>query len=194
MLTEREPEQMVKRCRNRSLLLSVCLAAVSCAQEPPPEAPPAAPTQEAVRLNAASMALKKEERKLYLLKRDEQAKELAAVHHVFSTMLPPGLTIKGLRTAFLDPRRGGESINFEESDDRTDAEQANLQKVREFADKFAAECKQPDSPTAKKVAAAIDALPITKELREQQELVDKLRHEHGDAQAAMPADKPQDAE
>jgi hypothetical protein len=126
MLTVTEPKQLAKRCRNRVLLLSACLAAVSCAQEPPPEPPPAAPTQEAVRLNAASMALKKEERKLYLLKRDEQAKELAAVYHVFATMLPPGLTIKGLRTTFLDPRRGGESINFEESDEHTDAEQANL--------------------------------------------------------------------
>jgi hypothetical protein len=145
-------------------------------------------------LNAASTALRKEERKLYLLKRDLEPQEQAAAYHVFSTTLPPGLTIQGLRTVSLDPRKGGEGINFEEPDDRTDAEKDNLQKVREFANKFAAECRQPDSPTAKKIVAEIDALPVTKELRQQQELVDKLRVERNEAQAAMPLDKPQDTE
>ena len=76
-------------------------------------------------------------------------------------MLPQELTTKGLRTEYLDPRRGGDSIDFEPDgpDEHTDAEKANLQKVREFANKFAAECKQPDSPTAKKVAAELNALP-----------------------------------
>jgi hypothetical protein len=111
-------------------------------------------------------------------------------------MLPQGLTTKGLRTEYLDPRRGGDSIDFEPNgpDEHTDAEKANLQKVREFTNKFAAECKQPDSPTAKKIAAEIDALPVTQELRQQQELVDKLRRERDEAQAAMPPDQPKDAE
>jgi hypothetical protein len=141
-------------------------------------------------LNAASTVLKKEERKLYLLKRDLEPREQAAAYHVFTTTLPPGLTIKGLRTVYLDPRKGGEGIEFEEADDRTDAERDNLQKVREFANKFAAECRQPDSPTAKKVAAEIDAIPVTKELHQQQELVEKLRRERNEAQAAVPSDKP----
>ena len=65
--------------------------------------------------------------------------------------------------------------------------------MREFTNKFAAECKEPDSPTAKKVAAEIDALAISKELRQQQELVDKLRRERNEAQAAMPSpEKPKD--
>jgi hypothetical protein len=188
---------MVERYRSRILLLCLCIASASCAQEPPPAPPPAAPGQDAAaQLNAASMALKKEERKLYLLKRDAQPKEQAAAFRVFSTMLPQGLTLKGLHTQYLDPRRGGASIDFEpsDSDEHTDAEKANLQKVREFANKFAAECQQPNSPTAKKIGAEIDALPTTKQQREQQQLVDKLRHARDEAQAAVPAEKPKDAE
>jgi len=131
-----------------------------------------------------------------LLQRDHQSQEQAAAYHVFGTMLPQGLTLKGLRTVYLDPRRGGDGIDFEPdgADDHTDAEKANLQKVREFANKFAAECKQPDSPTAKKVAAEIDALPVTKELRHEQELVNKLGRERDEAQAAVPLDQPKSAE
>jgi hypothetical protein len=175
----------------RMLLLILCVTSISCSDDPPPAPPPDPHAQEAAaRLNAASTAVKKEERKLYLLKRDLEPQEQAAAYHVFSTTLPPGLTIKGLRTVYLDPRKGGDSINFEEPDDRTDAEKENLEKVREFANKFAAECRQPDSPTAKKVAAEIDALPLTKELHEQQRLVDKLRLERNEAQAAMPPEEP----
>jgi hypothetical protein len=183
--------------QTRILLTCLCLAAVSCAKEPPPVPPPATPADDPVaRLNAASVALRKEQRKLYLLQRDQQSQEQAAAYHVFSVMLPQGLTIKGLHTVYLDPRRGGDSIDFEPdgADDHTDAEKANLQKVREFTNKFAAESKQPGSPTAKKVAAEIDALPVTKELRQQQKLVDKLRHERDEAQAAVPLDKPKSAE
>jgi hypothetical protein len=181
----------------RVLLACLCVASASCAQEPPPEPPPVTPAQDpAVRLDAASVALKKAERKLYLLKRDQQPQDQNAACRVFYTMLPQGLTTKGLRTVYLDPRRGGDSIDFEPNgpDEHTDAENANLQKVREFTNKFAAECKQPGSPTATKVAAEIDALSVTKELRQQQELVDKLRHERDEAQAAMPPDQPKDAE
>ena len=151
------------RARRRTMLtrmlpLLLCVTSISCADEPPPAPPPDTHAQEAAaRLNAASMAVKKEERKLYLLKRDLEPQEQAAAYHVFSTTLPPELTIKGLRTVYLDPRKGGDSINFEEPDDRTDAEQDNLQKVRDFANKFAADCRQPDSPTAKKIAAEINA-------------------------------------
>ncbi len=199
---ERELERFVERDRERTaaarirsvlprvLICCLCVASASCADDPPP--PPSADTETpdpaVQRLNAASSALKKEERKLYLLKRDLEPQEKAAAYHVFSTTLPSGLTLKGLHTD-LDPRRGGESINFEEPDDRTDAEKDNLEKVREFANKFAAECRQPDSPTAKKVAAEINALPVTKELQQQQALVDKLQRERNEAQAAMPADK-----
>jgi hypothetical protein len=205
MPLEREPEQIVEPGRSpicqravrgrttltRLLMACVCVAIASCAQEPPPEPPPDTAAQEAAeRLNAASMALKKEERKLYLLKRDLEPKEREAAYHVFMTMLPQGLTIKGLRTIYLDPRRNGEGIDFEGSDDHTDAENDNLQKVRDFAKQFAAECQRPDSPAAKKIAAEIDALPVTKELRQQQQLVDKLRGERNEAKAAMPPDKP----
>lgn len=203
MPLEREPEQIVERYRSpigqlrrrmlsRIVLACLCVASASCAKEPPPAPPPDTSAQEAAaRLNAASMALKKEERKLYLLQRDLEPKERDAAYHVFCTMLPQGLTIKGLRTVYLDPRRGGDSIDFEGADDHTDAEQDNLQKVRDFTNKFAAECQRPDSPAAKKIAAEIDALPITKELRQQQQLVEKLRRERNEAEAAMPPDKPQ---
>jgi hypothetical protein len=175
----------------RILLFFLCVMSISCANDPPPAPPPDTHAQEAAaRLNAASMAVKKEERKLYLLKRDLEPREQAAAYHVFSTTLPPGLTIQGLRTVYLDPRKGGDSINFEEPDDRTDAEKENLEKVREFANKFAAECRQPDSPTAKKIAAEIDALPLTKELHQQQKLVEKLSLERNEAQAAVPSDEP----
>jgi hypothetical protein len=200
-----ETEQIVEPCRSLigqravrgrttlTRILLTCLCVASCAQEPPPAPPPdsAAHDAAAARLNAASMALKKEERKLYLLKRDLEPKERDAAYHVFSTMLPQGLTIKGLRTVYLDPRRSSEGIDFEGSDDHTDAENDNLQKVREFAKQFAAECQRPDSAAAKKIAAEVDALPVTKELREQQQLVEKLRGERNQAQGAMPADKPQ---
>ncbi len=175
----------------RILPFFLCVTSFSCANDPPPAPPPDPHDQNTVlRLNAAKMALKKEERKLYLLKRDLEPLEQAAAYHVFSTTLPQGLTIKGLHTVYLDPRRGGDGINFEEPDDRTDAEKDNLQKVREFANKFAAECRQPDSPTAKKVAAEIDALPVAKELRQQQELVERLRRERNEAEAAVPLDQP----
>ncbi len=59
--------------------------------------------------------------------------------------------------------------------------------MRELTNELAAECKEPDSPTEKKIAAEIDALAITKELRQQQEQVDKLRRERNEAQAAMPS-------
>ena len=183
--------------QTRILLTCLCLAAVSCAKEAPPEPPPVTPAEDLVaRLNAASVVLRKEQRKLYLRQRDHQSQEQAAAYRVFCTMLPQGLTIKGLHTVYLDPRRGGDGIDFEPdgADDHTDAEKANLQKVREFTNKFAAECKRPDSPTAKKVAAEIDALPVTKELRQQQQLVDKLRRERDEAQAAVPLEKPKSAE
>jgi hypothetical protein len=186
-------QRAAQQVHTRLLLMCLCAVSASCAQEPPPAPPPDTRAQDAAeKLNAASIALRKEERKLLLLKRDLQPQEQAAAYHVFSTTLRPGLTLKGLRTVYLDPRRGGESISFDEPDDRTDAEKENLQKVREFANKFAAECKQPDSPTAKKIAAEIDALPVTKELRQQQELVDKLTRERNEAQAAMPPEKPRE--
>ena len=181
--------------QTRLLLMCLCLASVSCAQEPPPAPPQETPGPDpAIRLNAASMALRKEERKLYLLKRDQEPQERAAAYRVFSAMLPPGLTVKGLQTESLDPRRGGGSIDFDPngSEEHTEADKANLEKVRQFTNQFAAECKQPDSPTARKVAAEIDALPVTKELRHQQEVVDKLRHERNEAQEATPAEKPVD--
>ncbi len=98
--------------------------------------------------------------------------------------LPPGTTAEGLFTA--NPTLGAADVNFaSDINSHSTDEKNNLQKVREYADKFAAESKQPDSEIARKIGEDVAGLQSTKDLRHQQELVDRLRRERDEAQAAI---------
>jgi len=98
--------------------------------------------------------------------------------------LPQGLTAEGLFT--VNPTLGAADVNFaSDINSHSTDEKNNLQKVREYADKFAAESRQPDSEIARKISEDLAGLESTKDLRRQQELVDRLRRERDEAQAAI---------
>jgi hypothetical protein len=166
--------------RRSGLVICLCVAFASCSQQPPQ--PPTPPQDPVARLNEASTALAREERKLESLSVDYNLNELAAATYIFRQSLPAGATTEGLNN--FDPREGG-NVYFADDGEHNDKEKANLKKIQELVDKFAAALKDPASETASRVAAHMASWEDTRKFLRQKDLVEKLRRERDEAQAAI---------
>jgi hypothetical protein len=163
------------------LVVSISVLCISCGQS----APPAAQVRDPIaRLNAASEALRAEEPTLADLSTSARIQTEHIRLQVFRETLPKGLSAKGL-SIFCYPDRGADSIEFGSDFEPNDADQARLKKLREYADIFAAECKQPNSEISRAIAEQADNDEWVQKLRHQQDLVDKLQRERDEAQAAI---------